>query len=53
MFKLITSSLLAALLAGCAGTPPSDQLGGRNAKDERARESASWLEWARANNGGP
>jgi hypothetical protein len=53
MAKLITLSLLAALLTACASGPLSAEFGGVNAQDPRARESAMWFEWARANNGGP
>ncbi|MDB5859531.1 MAG: hypothetical protein JWQ76_3220 [Ramlibacter sp.] len=53
MAKLITLSLLAALLTACSSFPLSAEFGGVNAKDPLARQSAQWLEWARANNGGP
>jgi len=51
--KLILLFLLAALFTGCSDVPLSDRLGGLNAKDPAARESAAWMDWARANNGGP
>jgi hypothetical protein len=51
--KLTTIFLLAALLSACSSVPLSAELGGVNAQDPVARESANWLEWARANNGGP
>jgi hypothetical protein len=53
MAKLIILTLLTALLTACANYPLSAELGGVNAQDPVARESARWLEWARANNGGP
>jgi hypothetical protein len=49
--KLITLSLLAALLAGCASGPLSAELGGVNAQDPVARENARWFDWSRAHNG--
>jgi hypothetical protein len=51
--KLITLALLAALLTACSSYPLSAELGGVNAQDPIARENARWLDWARANNGGP
>jgi hypothetical protein len=53
MAKLITLALLAALLTACSSYPLSAEFGGVNAQDPVARASAGWLEWARANNGGP
>jgi hypothetical protein len=53
MAKLIILSLLAALLTACSNMPLSAEFGGVNAQDPVARQSASWFEWARANNGGP
>jgi hypothetical protein len=51
--KLTTLFLLAALLSACSSVPLSAELGGVNAQDPAARQSANWLEWARANDGGP
>jgi hypothetical protein len=54
MMKLMTLSLLAALLSACSGMPMSGQAGGNSGEKSYAeRMSPEWLEWARANNGGP
>jgi hypothetical protein len=54
MMKLMTLSLLAALLSACSDMPMSSQAGKNGGGESYAtRMSPEWDEWARENNGGP